>query len=410
MGLRTRLFKLPSHPVRSRYPLQVHPYLSLFLSILNSIHLFLFLPSSCFKNVFREFRDPQEIIDENPDGIFNSPDPVDRQEILDLPNYQKTDDNDRVPPIFDSQGNSIVRTEAFIDRSTPYAILQNLSMLPSILNASPNNFQDSNWDDQDSDNEIQDIPSSSVPYDVYPLAFTHNYGQYQAKGVPTLFNPIINDLSTRIKLQHSHSRNHNHNHPPRSRPDDDDQDDSSIHLSDSQSSNDDNDDPDDNNNNNDINDPRSAVLIPISSQGYNHLSHHVRQSTSTHIIQKGLLTATAAGAFASSKFTKQTASNLKTYCNLALPHNRYADILQAPRSRTNIDTSWRHECVYTLIIDNIIPNLRSGDAIFDNVISPLLSIYTKRSISNAIRSSFIIFKPNVSLFLYFSFFLSFQFL
>lgn len=259
------------------------------------------------------------ILDENEDGIFDSSDPDDRNQLDNLNNFPLLDDHGQEIPIFDHVGHKVPRRYPIVDEDAPpCGVLVNLSNIQTLFDPFT-----SSHDYDDSFTPSSDILDPCyVHIDAYPLAFLKSVGNVQANGVPSCFYPIITKINNSVR---KHSPNHHRQW------DDDDDDNNDLSALDHSL-----------NDNHII--PSLQAVKPISSQFYNYITHRVATRAGKHDAQQGSVTAAIAGAFADSKKHKRIASEMQSYCNSGLPADRFHSKI----SLEDCPTSCRAEFVYSI--------------------------------------------------------------
>ena len=139
---------------------------------------------------------------------------------------------------------------------------------------------------------------------VYPMALLRNVGQFQAHGLASCFNPLLERLNRHIT--HHGAR---------------------------------------------------TILRGVYSQGYNAYTHRVRSGARFHDVQKGMMTTVFAGTHIVAGRTNLTrARELALLCEISLPFVRYHEKITG----TNLDESLRVENVYHIDVSKLQDNERNG--------------------------------------------------
>ncbi|TBU21141.1 hypothetical protein BD311DRAFT_679245, partial [Dichomitus squalens] len=138
---------------------------------------------------------------------------------------------------------------------------------------------------------------------------------------------------------------------------------------------------------------RPGVGPPVAcsrNQIYNDLSHHTRLSAGQHIAQRGILTGTAAGAYAHTWQSESIASKSYGQVSSILPHSALATQIR------NVKKSYlRFENVFTIHINRLDPSLHNGRAFFDHVVEPVLSACSHSDVCAAIKQSTVVLRHDV---------------
>ncbi|TCD61900.1 hypothetical protein EIP91_007782 [Steccherinum ochraceum] len=214
--------------------------------------------------------------------------------------------------------------------------LQNVSRLYNLT-------QWTEFDDQDRPINPDDY---KVKYYGYPLAFTKRYGHVQATNGFASFLPMVKELEKHIM--------------------DDEDEDVQQYLS-----------------------QKGRVLRVVSSQCYNAYTHRVRESKSSHQIQRGIPTATVGGTYGRGRRKEQTichrlADNYD-FCSPWRGWERQVDNVD------DLNLSLRLEQFFMINLSYVKPEFRTGGAIYRDIIGPLIKFYEHGSMRSAIRNCVIVF-------------------
>lgn len=203
--------------------------------------------------------------------------------------------------IYTDSGYKLQRRLARFSRNTkPHGILVDLRNLDSL-------FRQEDVDDL-FDDEDQDI--TAVKYYVYPQAGLVTAGHFQSNGLLTPFQKLLEDLNTELQEETDN-----------------------------------------------MNSAKRSPISGIACQAYNAVMHATRgRSAQHHDAQKGLITASLAGAWASHYTTQHTARKLKEKCDIRYPHNEFTQKI----SRDAISRDLRLENVFTIEIQKLPQRLRNG--------------------------------------------------
>jgi hypothetical protein len=245
------------------------------------------------------------------DGLYDSPDPNIRQEII-LDDFPLLDADGKEVHVFGSNGNRVLRRKMLIDRNQPSCpVLVDLSHIQTLFKPNPDLDKVQEDDESYSDYVDEDL----VRVDAYPLGFLKTAGNIQATGVPNCFYPILKTINGSVRKNH---QNH----------------DNALGGGDEM----------DVDNDEDYAPSFQSVVRPVSSQFYSYLAHRTASRAGRHDSQHGHVTAAISGAYAKNPKDKTNALDKQTYCNQSLPFERFHD-------RISIDdcpTSCRAELVYTI--------------------------------------------------------------
>jgi hypothetical protein len=201
------------------------------------------------------------------------------------------DDNGDEIQIFSSTGMRIHRMRRRNDpsREPSCGVLVNLTKIQSLFNQGPQVIPDNEFIDGS-----VPPPSTSTRVYAYPLCFLHTAGNLKANGIPHCFYPVITQINRRLR-----------NLPgPEYDPDnEDDQDvDYNLHLDDLS--------PD-------------PIVVPVSSQFYNYITHRTAMRSGGQDAQQGSITSALAGTFAESTKDKRIAKQKLDFCDTDLPSTRF---------------------------------------------------------------------------------------
>lgn len=137
-----------------------------------------------------------------------------------------------------------------------------------------------------------------------------------------------------------------------------------------------------------------VALVAMKSQCYNSSAHSMRFSSGTHIVQKGLLTAAATGAWASGARGNATAHKLFGKAQTAFPHERVTAQLQRENSAGKLN-SLRLENNFLVDFNHVRDEHRNGDALFRQCVLILSRLCGRSSVVDALRTASALFKYKV---------------
>ncbi|KAG2737670.1 hypothetical protein P692DRAFT_20883334, partial [Suillus brevipes Sb2] len=216
-----------------------------------------------------------------------------------------------------------------------------------------------------SEDNNEENARNSVPFYVYPVAFTKDIGNVQSHGLMTNFN-------RRFTLIDNAMRPH--------LPNDDEDENNSIAG--------DGPGPD-----GEDNPPRlgSSVLHGINCQVYNELSHRVRDEAKFHPVQLGMISTAMAGTTAKKITAQRRWQHRLDQCNVGLPHERFVDKV----SGNDQPQALRFENTYTLDVHRLSNDRQNGRAIYEHIITPLLKAWSHPTVLQPIKDSMVVFKPDL---------------
>ncbi|TCD63802.1 hypothetical protein EIP91_004924 [Steccherinum ochraceum] len=138
------------------------------------------------------------------------------------------------------------------------------------------------------------------------------------------------------------------------------------------------------------------VIRASSSQVYNASMHRVRESSSSHVIQRGVTTSTCAGAFTKGHSAmlreKNISRRLTTNIDAGMPYRTWERQID---SVENLDVSVRFEQSFVFRLDYLRPEHRTGSGIFRDVLGPLVRFYGHGSVRRPFRESLAVFKQGM---------------
>ena len=273
-----------------------------------------------------------------------------------LSGYNLQDENGEDNLLFNEHGQQIPRYHAtYLGQPRCCGLLQNLSDLDALFDdddLESADEVDDMLDIEDDNGHINDEDEAGIPrhppprrpiypavrYDAYPHAFLSDYGQWQAHGVISQLAKLIHPIVTNTRLR--------------------------VGV--------------------------GATVEPISSQCYNTFAHRTRDSARMHIAQRGLLTATVAGAWATSPKGNTTFRRLFVQSDSTLPHLRLESQIDNVR-----ETYLRFENVFQINCDRMKPEALTGQGFYEKVIQPILDAYWHPDVVDALRTRCLVLRPEV---------------
>lgn len=288
--------------------------------------------------------DPEDIMAEY-DDIYDSPSPDTRQAIPDISSVPLYDELGNIVWFYDDAGNRIPRRSAVPAYPRTWCpVLLDLEKVNTLFSGTP---IDNDEVDVGNDRPFLAAPT---PYEAYPLFFSKNIGNVQAKGAVSQFRPLLNDLNNRLR------------------------------------------------------DPSDTLLANIDSDGinltcvedansqiYSNISHRIRYRPNEYLAVKGIVTGAAASADVSSAKGKTAGKKLVELCNVSLPHSRIGALLD----NDNIDLSLRCENIYSVRIGALKDEFRNGASIHDEIVVKLANMWSDPSVLRPLRETLIVFRPEV---------------
>ena len=302
-----------------------------------------------------------EILLDYGDELYTSSNPATRERINvdDFPPLYDLESGREIP-IFTVNGIRIPRLAAIhpADGARFCALLPNIRESRSLFyRSSSHEALDEDEDDAmevedalDDDSNIEEIEAQlearsaraaarrDVQFQVYPTAFTHTLGNWQAKGVITPLHRLLTGINAPIRRFVGGG-------PP---------------------------------------------VMPSISQAYNNFIHHTRRSAGQHIVQRGILTGVTAGAWSTNASTQATATKLFRHVEFSLPNKALEEQVK------NVDnTALRFENVFTIHMARLQEDCLDGGAFFDAVIEPLIEACGHPDVFEALRGSTTVLRPGV---------------
>lgn len=335
--------------------------------------------------------DVEEIIEDYPDSIFDSPDPHARTKMTEdeVSHLPQVDDSGKPIHLYCEKGYPIQRRMAiFSPEARPYGVLIKSENLQTLFTHNIDNY-----------NVVEGVAqAATVLFTFYPQAGLRTVGHFQASGLIAACYPVLAQINRSIS-------------------------EASIPTPLSAASEDADFDMDDEDTAGGVGAGRAPVsyktiVHPISSQGYNAVTHSTRGRTAQHHeVQTGRVTGALAGAWAAGNHTNvNTAYELATGCELKMPHEAFADKIKNPE----ISRDLRLENVYWIDMDTLSMDDQNGRSVsnplvtneinnksvslihslcrflFTEVLLPLTKIWTHGSLIHGIGKHVEVFKPDVS--------------
>lgn len=282
--------------------------------------------------------------------LFDNPDPYDRLQIEDLSDHPRVDADGREIPIYDEDGFIVPRRNALAYDGDPDSSV--LIDLPEFMEqfTSPSHTTE----DRFIDRKLAGLRSecfgpSRNPTDVwtYPLGLLKTFGNVQATNGFPAFVARIRALCYKVQKHRRQGR-------ANQAADTDDDDDGDY--------NDDEEEDEDEENSRSrahpVGDGKDVLAIEVvSMQGYNVISHRVREAARYHEAQLGLNGGAAAGTHATSAKAKRAAQRTAAKNKRDLPHERFRNVINDPSSTPR---DLRLETVFVVNLDGLREADRNG--------------------------------------------------
>lgn len=256
-----------------------------------------------------------DIIATHGDEIYGGPIPEDSQSLdyQDLQDLNILDDDGWEIPIYNQEGYRIERRLAtHLPDTERHGILVDLRNLDDLFHS----------------DEVFGLGDGTTSYCVYPQAGLVTAGHFQAKGLISGFRPLLQKLNEVVKVVESNE-------------------------DDFQSM--------DGNNNN------ANPIIGVGCQAYNSLTHATRgRCAQHHDAQRGVVTATLAGAWAKTSANIRKATSLRNECRHRLPHMEFREKISKSGFNDPIDCSMRVENTFIVEMDLLAETYRDGWYVIDS--------------------------------------------
>ena len=219
----------------------------------------------------------------------------------DLNELELVDDKDNEIPIYTKDGYKLPHCLAAFDKNAPsHGVLVNLHNLRVLF---PSNDEYDNLFNE----EAQFL---TTKYYVYPQAGLVTVGHFQADSLVHAFRPLLEDLNNKI-MEH-------------------------IDMQDIGT---------------------LKPIVGIACQAYNVVMHATcGRSAQHHDTQKGLITSTLAGVWASTYKTEQAAEHLRNKCSQGYPHEDFRQKI----SRNEISHNLHLENVFTIDVQSLPDDMQDG--------------------------------------------------
>lgn len=280
----------------------------------------------------------EEILEDYPGGLYDSPDSgrrrqLDEDEVRLLP---QVDEEGKPIHLYCVDGYPVQRRMAeFHPHAPPYGVLLKADKMQDLFTRKV----------EDLDDEGRLLPTH-IPFTFYPQAGLRSVGHFQAQGLIAACYPQLANVNKLISAACQPSPALD----PQSDDDDFymDMDEDEVQRGERRAQ------PA---HRGQVQLVKKTVVHPISSQGYNSVTHNTRgRRAQHHEVQTGRVTGALAGAWATGKTNTDTASDLLSECNGKMPHDSFADKIRKP----TISRDMRLENVYWIDMDALPAQSRHG--------------------------------------------------
>ena len=318
--------------------------------------------------------DPETIIEEHGDNIFDSPSPDERQHV-DLHTYDLLDDRElHEQCIYDADGCRIPRRQAALDHGIqPAGILFELRNLHELFETEDDGFEESTY--------------RSNHHYVYPIACLQHVGYFQAHGIFNCFMPQLEEINQQLSRTAEMATDQEESFEP------DEGWNSEVEGGHECRTR-----------------PPYYYIKPVASQGYSAFACHVRAGAHFHDIQKAMISTAFAGTHASVVSDRRKAEALRAQC-FPLPFESYHQTITGDES---LDQSLRVENVFTIEVHRLPQRMRRGRQVLQNrlrrmdyaeqpdreiyldIVQPLTRMWDRAHVLETIKDHVLIFKEGVS--------------
>ncbi|KAF8427113.1 hypothetical protein L210DRAFT_865517 [Boletus edulis BED1] len=191
-------------------------------------------------------------------------------------------------------------------------------------------------------------------YHAYPLAFTKQFGNVQAKRTLSCFDHVLRDINTALSPAVN-------------------QDDQHDYLF------------------GDDVDRGAAVVSGTHAQIYNAMSHRVRDQARFHYVQLGLATSVICGTTAKTTATKRRFTYRKQHCQNGLPHQRFASALRGDDQPQAL----RIEQTFSIDVRRLRDEHKNGTTVYTEVIAKVCKRLAHPTVIDPIKECIQPFKREV---------------
>jgi hypothetical protein len=255
---------------------------------------------SRFREVVRWNPIPVDTLQLPGHNLYDSFDPNNRS-IANPATLPLVDDHGSEINIYDEDGYRVPRRKPLHSRNTPpCGILMDLTKVRHLF--TPTSAPSIPEDDDTINEHVPDMP---LNINVYPQAFTRQFGHFQSNSVPDGFLHLFKTINQSL------------------------------------ASNADDDQP---------------VIQPFGLQGYNHVQHNLTERSGHLEVVQGRITSTLAGTRSKTSSTSRAFSKQKASIANHLPHERVEQKL----SKDEISRGFRLEIIVTIDVSALQHNLQSG--------------------------------------------------
>ena len=221
---------------------------------------------------------------------------------VELENLDLIDEDGKEINIYDAEGYRIPRRYPLHDPDQePCGLLADLNTIRSL-------FKETDGSVDDSDDSVIDLDQDRKPLivNVYPQAFTRQFGHFQANDVPAAFHPVLKRLNQALAEE---------------------------------------------------SDNAEPVIRGVACQGYNHLQHCLTERAGGLDVVHGQITAALAGVITTSTKASRAHNKILNALDNGLPHARIARKLGR---RDVLSRALRLEPVFVVNVQRLEPRYQSG--------------------------------------------------
>jgi hypothetical protein len=243
---------------------------------------------------------PDAILQVEDRNLYDSFDVTNRS-LIDLATLALVDEDGLEINVYDEDGYRIPRRRPMHSRNTSSCgILMDLTKVRNLFKTPGESYVDDEGETID-----EDIPDKPLKINVYPQAFTCQFGHFQSNSVPDGFNYLFKTINRTLANNA-----------------DDDQ----------------------------------PVIQPFGLQGYNHVQHNLTDRSGNLEVVQGRVTATLAGTRSKTASESRAFNKQKTSLVMHLPHER----IEQKLSKEGISRCFRLEIVVTIDVSALQRPLQSG--------------------------------------------------
>lgn len=140
-------------------------------------------------------------------------------------------------------------------------------------------------------------------------------------------------------------------------------------------------------------DADTPLLQSLGDNAYNNLSHRVRDQAPLLETGKGTLTKNAAGTYATTAKSKNTAAKAAASLRMGLPHEKYNRMMRAAITADKGD--FRFETNVIMDVHKLKPENQNAEYVFERVMAPVGRGMCHGEVEEKLRSTFVTIHPDV---------------